>query len=771
MPARTKKAATGKKGSCATTNKGQRATRQPTLDAASDGPAAPTTSTPDAPYEPLGPPPHRRTSRDGAGAPSTPLPWIPSTPPPRPRVFDENSPPTTTFNTFERDGQLYSRLSPSPRTQWASDAGVNRFSPDVSPVIRQGRYDPPSPLQKLPPCRTPENMQDTSALLDAFYDGPSTPTRASYKTSPGILGRRGDRRTQKSSEDAAVAPQDGDPFVAAAQDAEHPDASVTVAASDAPVDVVGEELVEGEKDAEEKHNERSGKDHEDDADVSAPAHSTKEGAAENASLPSGPELATSSVLTTVEEPAGVRAASPGEQDSQPTHESAPSNACEVPELDDDTLFAPRPDEGHFLADGQEAGHQLESSGLNNRQPNDLLVRYDEVAVPYDQARSKRKRARSQSKDGERDDQASHDEVDKRRRAQKRLRKEQDGHVQAGPVAPGTLRSPRAYSMAAAEQQQPEDVQDAREDVHASAPRFRATTRPPHDEEAQHQFVLAHALAPAQLPPPPPPHQYQQLEQQQPNCGPAPFAQAPAQWQLQQAPGFVYNPQPFEVHYPQLGYGVYYPPEWYDPCILPPQDGGVQNPPPHQWAPQQQLYAHHGAHTHSAGAHQMPLADQVVQGAQPSVAAPQQPQLASTTQPAAPAAAQPTPAGPATLSFANGAPPAVHPPPAGILCKWHARCTYVFDTSLLDDDLKAAVQEHFETEIKGKWVEVQEPGKRRRREKVEVGEWETRTACAWGGVGTSSCFINSQDPHRGRARKATAMVKHIGRYHLGRPHWR
>ena len=204
------------------------------------------------PIHPLGPPPHRRTSQDGAGAPSTPLPWIPSTPPPRPRVFDENSPPTTTFNTFERDDQLYSRLSPSPRTQWALDAGVNRFSPDVSPVIRQGRYDPPSPLQKLPPYRTPENMEDTSALLDAFYDGPSTPTRASYKTPPGILGLRGDRRTEQASKEAVVAPQDDDPVVAAAQDAEHPDASVTVAASDAPVDVVGEELLEGEKDTAEK---------------------------------------------------------------------------------------------------------------------------------------------------------------------------------------------------------------------------------------------------------------------------------------------------------------------------------------------------------------------------------------------------------------------------------------------------------------------------------------------------------------------------------------
>ncbi|KAL1726557.1 hypothetical protein EV714DRAFT_239285 [Schizophyllum commune] len=702
MPARTKRAATGKKGRRATRNKGQQATRRPTPDPASDAPAVTSTSTPDAFYEPLGPPPHRRTSQDGAGAPSTPLRWIPSTPPPRPRFFDENSPPTTTFNTFERDGQLYSRLSPSPRTQWASDAGVNRFSPDVSPVIRQGRYDPPSPLQKLPPYRTPENMEDTSALLDAFYDGPSTPTRASCKTSPSILGRRGDRRTEQASEEAAVAPQDDDPFVAAAQDAEHSDASVTVAASDAPVDVVGEELVEGEKDTEEKPNGGEEEDHEDDADVSAPAH--------------GPELATSSVLAAVEEPAGVRVASTGEQDSQPTHESALSN-------DEDFLLAPRPDEGHVLAGGlngtvQSTCDQQESNELSDRQPNDLLVRRNEAAVPYDQARDKRKRARSQSKDGERYDQASHDEADKRRRAQKRLRKEQDGHVHAGPAAPGTLRSPRTYGMAAAEQQQPEDVQDARDDAHASAPRFRVTTRPPHDEEAQHQLVLAHAPAPAQLPPPP--HQYQQLEQQQPNYGPAPFAQASAQWQLQQAPGFVYNPQPFEVHYPQLGYGVYYPPEWYDPCILPPQDYGVQNPPPHQWAPQQQLHAHHGAHTHSAGAHQMPLGDQVVQGAQPSVAAPQQPQLASTTQLAAPAAAQPTPAAPATLSFANGAPPAVHPPPAGILCKWHARCTYVFDTSLLDHDLKAAVQKHFETEIKGKWVEVQEPGRRRRREKIEVG---------------------------------------------------
>ncbi|KAL1688976.1 hypothetical protein GGG16DRAFT_104039 [Schizophyllum commune] len=708
MPARTKRAATGKKGRRATANKGQQATRRPTPDPASDAPAVTSTSTPDAFYEPLGPPTHRRTSQDGAGAPSTPLPWIPSTPPPRPRAFDENSPPAVTFNTFERDGQLYSSLSSSPRTQWASDVGVNRFSPDVSPVIRQGRYDPPSPLQKLPPYRTPENMEDTSALLDAFYDGPSTPTRASYKTSPGILGRRGDRRTEQASEEAVVAPQDDDPFVAAAQDAEHPDASVTVATSDAPVDVVGEELIEGEKDAEEKHNERSGKDHEDDADVS-------------------PELATSSALTTVEDPAGVRAASPGKQDSQPTHESAPSNACEVPELDDDTVFAPRPDEGHFLADGQETGHQLESSGLNNRQPNDLVVRHDEVAVPYDRARSKRKRARSQSKDGERDDQASHDEVDKRRRVQKRLRKGPNGHVQVGSVAPGTLRSPRAYSVAATEQQQPEDVQDARDDAHASAPQLRATTRPPlHDDEAQHRLVSAHAPAPAQLPPPP--HQYQQVEQQQPNCGPAPFAQAPAQWQLQQAPGFAYNPQPFEVHYPQLGYGAYYPSGWYDSCILPnspfpvpqPQDYGVQNPPPQQWAPQQQLHAHHGAHTHSAGAHQMPLGVQVVQGAQPGLAASQQPQLASTTQPAAPAAAQPIPAAPTALSFANGAPPAVHPPPAGIRCKWHADCTYVFDTSLLDDDLKAAVQKHFETEIKGKWVEVQEPGRRRRREKVEAG---------------------------------------------------
>ncbi|KAL1700210.1 hypothetical protein EV121DRAFT_295422 [Schizophyllum commune] len=706
MPARTKRAATGKKGRRATANKGQQATRRPTPDPASDAPAVTSTSTPDAFYEPLGPPPHRRTSQVGAGAPSTPLPWIPSTPPPKPRVFDENSPPAVTFNTYERDGQLYSRLSPSPRTQWTSDAGVNRFSPDVSPVIRQRRYDPPSPLQKLPPYRTPENMENTSALLDAFYDGPSTPTRASYKTSPGILRRLGDRRTQKSSDEAAVAPQDGDPFVAASQDAEHPDAFVTVAASDAPVDVVGEELIEGEEDTEEKHNEGLDIDHADDADVS-------------------PELATSSVLTTVKEPAGVRAASPGEQDSQPTLESAPSNACEAHELDEDTLLAPRPDEGHVIAGGlngtvQNTGYQQGSSELSDRQPNELLVRCDEAAVPYDHARSKRKRARSESKDGERDSQASHEEVDKRRKVQKRLRKEPDGHVQAGSVAPGTLRSPRAYSMAAAEQQQPEDVQDAREDVHASAPRFRATTRPPHDEEAQHQLVSAHAPAPAQLPPP---HQYQQLEQQQPNYGPAPFAQAPAQWQLQQAPGFVYYPQPFRVYYPQLGYGVYYPPGWYDSCILPnspfpvpqPQDYGVQNPTPHQWAPQQQLHAHHGAHTHSAGAHQMPLADQVVQGAQPSVAAPQQPQLASTTQPAAPAVAQP-----ATLSFANGAPPAVHPPPAGIRCKWHARCTYVFDTTLLDHDLKAAVYKHFETEIKGKWVEVQEPGKRRRREKVEVG---------------------------------------------------
>ena len=252
MPARTKRAATGKKGRRATANKGQQATRRPTPDPASDAPSVTSTSTPDACYEPLGPPPHRRTSQDGAGAPSTPLPWIPSTPPPKPRVFDENSPPITTFNTFERDGQLYSRLSPSPRTQWALDAGVNRFSPDVSPVIRQGRYDPPSPFQKLTPYRTPENMEDTSALLDAFYDGPSTPTRASYKTSPGILGRRGDRRTEQASKEAAVAPQDDDPFVAAAQDEEHSDASVTVAASDAPVDVVGEELVGGEKDTEEK---------------------------------------------------------------------------------------------------------------------------------------------------------------------------------------------------------------------------------------------------------------------------------------------------------------------------------------------------------------------------------------------------------------------------------------------------------------------------------------------------------------------------------------
>ena len=252
MPARTKRAATGKKGRRATANKDQQATRRPTPDPASDAPAVTSTSTPDAFYEPLGPPPHRRTSQDGAAPPSTPLPWIPSTPPPRPRAFDENSPPAVTFNTFERDGQLYSRLSPSPRTQWASDAGVNRFSPDVSPVIRQGRYDPPSPLQKLPPYRTPENMEDTSALLDAFYDGSPTPTRASYKTSPGILGRRGDRRTEQASEEAAVVPQDDDPFVATAQDAEHSDASVTVAASDAPVDVVGKELVEGEKDTEEK---------------------------------------------------------------------------------------------------------------------------------------------------------------------------------------------------------------------------------------------------------------------------------------------------------------------------------------------------------------------------------------------------------------------------------------------------------------------------------------------------------------------------------------
>ena len=81
----------------------------------------------------------------------------------------------------------------------------------------------------------------------------------------------------------------------------------------------------------------------------------------------------------MEDPAGVRAASPGKQDSQPTHESAPSNACEVPELDDDTVFAPRPDEGHVLAGGlngtvQSTCYQQESNELGDRQPNDLLVR-------------------------------------------------------------------------------------------------------------------------------------------------------------------------------------------------------------------------------------------------------------------------------------------------------------------------------------------------------------------------------------------------------------
>uniref|UniRef100_D8Q301 Uncharacterized protein n=1 Tax=Schizophyllum commune (strain H4-8 / FGSC 9210) TaxID=578458 RepID=D8Q301_SCHCM len=728
MPARTKRAATGKKGRRATANKGQQATRRSTPDPASDAPAVTSTSTPDTFYEPLGPPPHRRTSQDGAGAFSDPFPNIPSTPPRRPRVFDENSPPVVVFNTFERNSPLSSRLSPSSRTPWASDAGLERFSHDGSPVIRQGRYEPPSPLQDLPLYRTPENM-DTGALLEAFYGGPSTPTRASHKKSPGILESRGDRRTQKASEEAAVGPPNDDPFVIASQDAAHLDVSVTVEASDAPVDDVEEKLINGE---EKDHNEAAGESHEDDVDAGAPAHGTKEDATDIIVLPTTAPVTDASSLTTVIEPTEVRGASPL-PGSLPALEPGPSKARATPKPVEIKLLAPRPAEGHVLEgelDGtvQHTDYQQESSDRSDHRKDELPTRRDEVVVPYDQARSRRKRTRSRSKDGERDDQASLNEDDKRRRVQKRLRKEQDGHVQAGPVAPGTLRSPRAYSMAAAEQQQPEDVQDARDDAHASAPRLRTTTRPPlHDDEAQHRLVSAHAPAPVQLPPPPPHHQ-QQHQQQQSNYGPAPFAQAPAQCQLQQAPGFVYNPHPFEVYYPQLGYGVYYPPGWYDSCILPnspfpvpqPQGYGVQNAPLRQWAPQHQLHAHHSAHTHSVGAHQMPLADQVVQGAQLSVAAPQQPQLASTTQPAAPAAAQPTPAAPATLSFANGAPPAVHPPPAGILCKWHARCTYVFDTSLSDDDLKAAVQKHFETEIKGKWVEVQEPGRRRRREQVEVG---------------------------------------------------